>query len=108
MQESVYRGVNDHRCIVPVGRCLTCEVEIKRHQEIGEFVGDTVSSQEATLMSPARGSYLIDMSINGEPNDTEILDCYENTHGENPVCKLSMANTAAALYNRVTDINQNG
>ena len=104
-QESVYRGVNDHRCIVPVGRCLTCEVEIKRHQEIGEFVGDTVSSQEVTLMSPARGSYLLDMAIDGEKNDIEILDCYEKTHGENPVCKLSMANTAAALYHREADIS---
>ncbi len=105
VRESVYRGVNDHRYIVPVGRCLTCAVEVKKRQEIGVFIGDTVSAQEVTLMSPARGSYLLDMAIDGEKNDIEILDCYEKTHGEDPVCKLSMANTAAALYHREADIS---
>ena len=61
VRESVYRAVNDHRYIVPVGRCLTCAVEVKKRQEIGMFVGNTVSSQDVTLMSPARGSYLLDI-----------------------------------------------
>ena len=105
VRESVYSGVNDHRYIVPVGRCLTCAVEVKKRQEIGVFVGNTLSPHAITLMSPARGSYLIDMSMDEEQNDIEILDCYEKAQGENPACKLSMANTATALYHREADIS---
>ena len=47
--------------------------------------------------------YLLDMAVDDEPSEIEIIDCYTNAQGENPGCKMSMANTAAALYHREAD-----
>jgi hypothetical protein len=59
-------------------------------------------------MSPAKGSYLLDL-IAEYDHYTErdstfpILDCYDQTRGEKAGCLVSMANTAAGLYDRMFD-----
>ena len=78
---------------------------MKKHQEIGVFIGKRVSPHAVAQMTMERGSYLIDMAMDDEPNEIEVIDCYENAQGEDPVCKLSMANSAAALYHRGLDIS---
>ena len=56
--------------------------------------------QEAEEMSPTRGAYLLDLSMDNDKHKN-ILDCYHETLQSIPTCKLSMSNTAEGLY--VTD-----
>ena len=104
VQQSKYRACNEYKHVVQIGRTLTCDVTIKAGQKIGSFSGAEIPAQEAEEMSPTRGSYLLDLSTD-ENTDGKILDCYHNTTQSPPTCKLSMANTAEGLYDRVTDIS---
>ena len=102
VQQSKYRACNEYRHVVPVGRALTCETIIKAGQKIGTFNGTHITMQDAEEMSPTRGAYLLDLSMDNDKNG-KILDCYHNTLQSTPICKLSMSNTAEGLYDRVTD-----
>ena len=50
-------------------------------------------------MSPMRGSYLIDISEDGDT----VLDCYHQTQLRPPGCLASFSNTAHGMYDRHTD-----
>jgi len=104
VQQSKYRACNEYKHVVPVGRALTCDTIIKAGQRIGTFNGTHITMQEAEEMSPTRGAYLLDLSMDNDQHKN-ILDCYHETLQSIPTCKLSMSNTAEGLYNRITDMS---
>ena len=99
IQPSMYRVVNDHRRIVPVGYGLFGMDRIPPCTEVVAFVGTEISGKEAADMSPMRGSYLIDISEDGDT----VLDCYHQTQISPPGCLGSFSNTAHGMYDRHTD-----
>ena len=99
IQPSMYRVVNDHRRIVPVGDGLFAMDRIPPCTELVTFVGTEISGKEAADMSPMRGSYLINISEDGDT----VLDCYHQTQLSPPGCLGSFSNTADGLYDRHTD-----
>ena len=75
---------------------------IKAGQEVGTFNGTMITTGDAANMTPTRGGYLLNLSTD-EGGAGQKLDCYHEAQHDPSMCKLSMANTAEGLYNRLAN-----
>jgi hypothetical protein len=102
---SQFRADNGKGQVSSVGRGLVCHSHISPRQEICTFVGKAISQDTLLHMSSERKSYVIDMTTqhSGHAHNTVMLDCYEESMGDNPTSLASIANCPTRLYNRVLD-----
>ncbi len=104
VRESIYRAVNDHGWVVPVGRGLTCTSDIDSGAEIAVFKGVPITEASLDHLPSDQRGYVIDLS-SGRPQEPDLINCHLNTSGDRPECLASMANDPSGLYNRLLDVS---
>ena len=77
-----------------VGRGLFCAVSVIKGTFFGKFKGNIIASEAHSIDNALEeNKYCIRL------NAGFVLDCKMNSSGENPICYLSMANSASNCFN---------